>query len=112
MQFLFIYGCIVASYRWELRQYFRAKAYIIDVDGNVTGKYFWNHTMRKKGGYDFGDPIDSLSYAIGRNNRLRKETFFSEVIECTLLEPAETDHCEKAVLTLNKKITNRILYLN
>jgi hypothetical protein len=112
MQFLFLWGCVEASCRWELRQYFRAKAYIIDVDGNVTGKYFWNRVLKKKGGHSFGDPLESMSYAIGQNMRLRKDTLTSDVINHYLLEASEKNHCEIAIKTLDNKIRKRILNLN
>lgn len=107
MQFLFAWGCVEASLRWELRAYFRSKAYIIDVDGNVTGKYFWNRTLKKKGGHSFGDPVESISYALGRNIRLNKESLVGDVINHYLLESVEKNHCEIAIKTLDNKIQKR-----
>lgn len=112
MKLLFIIGIIVASCKWELNKYMRSKAYIIDVEANVTGKHTWNLLLRKKGGHDFGDPVESMSYAIGRNNRKRKETLTSEIIEDLLLESSEADHCEKAVQFLDKKLADRLLNYN
>mgnify|MGYP003521966484 FL=1 len=112
MKFLFIWGVIEAKLKGELNDYLASKAYIIDVEGNVTGKYFWNRFMRKPGGHGFGDPLECRSYAIGRNKRLKKDKRLSKVIDATLLESAETNHCEKAVINLDKKISNRLLNLN
>ena len=112
MRLFFIYGCIRSITKWELRKYLKSCAYITDVEGNVKGKYILNDTMRKKGGHDFGDPIESISYAIGRNNRLKLQTNFSKQVEGLLLESSEKNHCEKAVKNLDNQLLNRLMYLN
>lgn len=104
MKFLFLYGCVVALYKWELRTYLKSKAYIIDVEGNVTGKYFFNHTMRKKGGNDFGSPFRSISCETGYNIIFGTDTQFSQLVDKTLLESSEKDHCLKAVEIYEEKI--------
>jgi hypothetical protein len=112
MRIFFIYGVVRSISKWELRKYFRACAYITDVEGNVKGQYILNDTMRKRGGHDFGDPLESISYAIGRNNRLEKQTWFSKKVERILLESAEKNHCDNAVRNLDNQLLNRIMYLN
>lgn len=75
--FLFLYGCIralsIGGFK-RLMKYFREVAYIIDVAFCVLGQFFWNDTMKKKGGYDFGSPHDSISECMGQNKRIANET--------------------------------------
>jgi hypothetical protein len=111
MRLFFFVGIIVSSCKWELRKYLHSCSYITDVEGNVKGKYVLNFFLRKKGGHDFGDPIESISYAIGRNVRINRNTEFSELVERGL-ESCEKNHCENAIKFLDNKLINHVMYLN
>ena len=52
----------------EIGKYFERIAVAIDVLGNVSGDEFWNDTMKKKEGYEFGR-LETISDAMRHNNK-------------------------------------------
>lgn len=51
----------------EISKYFERIAVAIDVLGNVSGDEFWNDTMKKQDGYEFGK-LETISDALRQNN--------------------------------------------
>lgn len=62
--------------------------------GAVLGPLF-NLLLRKKGGYDFGDPDVTISAGLGRNKKLNKLTLLGRGL-ADLLNWIDPDHVEKA----------------
>jgi len=81
--------------RGEVGTYFFKSAYSMDQNANVLMQEFFNDTMRKDGGYDFGNPDVTISDALGRNKKLEKLTIFGKSLErfLGLIDPG---HVEKA----------------
>lgn len=53
---------------WKMiDNHFRAMAISRDMYANVWGKYFFNSTMIKSGGYKFGNRKETLSSVYGKN---------------------------------------------
>ena len=99
----FIHGCVVASFRLELRQYLREIAVIDDVYLGVTGQYFLNATMRK-GGYKFGNRLLTISATIFLTDLSKFGKFWN-----LFLNKLEKDHAKNAYLNakeLMKKTLN------
>ncbi|MCA0231567.1 MAG: hypothetical protein LCH91_13930 [Bacteroidetes bacterium] len=51
----------------EISAYFERIAVAIDILGNVSGDEFWNDTMKKGYGYEFGR-YETISDALSQNN--------------------------------------------
>lgn len=51
----------------KLRRYFYRMAFAKDVVGNAMGYEFFNVTMKKPGGHEYGSPREPISYAIAKN---------------------------------------------
>lgn len=49
--------------------YFRSTAVNIDKFGNREFRKLWNITLRKDNGYEFGNPEETISSALGKNER-------------------------------------------
>lgn len=49
--------------------YFRSTAINIDKFGNREFRKLWNLTLRTKNGYEFGNPEETISSALGKNER-------------------------------------------
>lgn len=47
--------------------YFKGQAIEVDRFANYHFRTLWNTTLKKDGGYEFGDPTETISSALGRN---------------------------------------------
>lgn len=93
------------NFKWQtginkMGQWFKNLAISIDQFGNVSSSTVLNITLRKKGGIDFGEIDDTVSYVLGRNKYHRSLTFLGHVI-VGILHLIDRNHVEKAI---NSKI--------
>lgn len=66
----------------------------VDQMGNVMGMHLWNDMFRKKGGYDSGDRLDTISYFLGSNKR--KDTLTGAGrLTSDILGALDKDHVER-----------------
>lgn len=77
--------------KWKLEL-----AIIIDIYGNVLGKYFWKAILIKKDGYKFGNPKETISSALGKN-KLKGALTKSGKILCFILDTLDPNHCIKSI---------------
>jgi hypothetical protein len=103
MPFIVGYGYIVIALIKDAKErddnfgkYNRDLALCKDVLGNVAGRYLFNHILIKKGGYPFGRMQETISSALGKNQRINKLTFLGKVI-CWILDVIDKDHCKKSI---------------
>lgn len=68
----------------------------IDVFFNVIGADLLTDCLIKKGGYKFGNPRETISSVIGKNNRSDTLTQTGKFIRW-ILDKIEKDHCEDAI---------------
>ena len=96
MPFGILYTVIRRIKRWNtLGPYFLDMGYVYDVLINVCYGDFFNDVLRKKGGYDYGNPNDSISRATGMNEALNKLKYLGEKLK-NFLNRLDKDHTKKA----------------
>lgn len=71
-------------------------AYSIDQFGNVFISPIANHLLRKNGGYEFGDPDRTISYALGMNKKTATLSLLGKTL-CRILNIFDKNHCEKSI---------------
>lgn len=79
--------------------YFRETAVDIDKFGNRNFRTFLNATMRIKNGYEFGNVNETISSALGKNQRDKTLSWFGTAI-CFILDKLDKNHCEKSIVEL------------
>jgi hypothetical protein len=76
--------------------YFRDSAVSLDKYSNREFRTLWNKVLRTESGYKFGNPDETISSALGKNQR-------DGTLACTgkalvyILDKIEKDHCLKAI---------------
>ncbi|MBU4537001.1 MAG: hypothetical protein L6264_07235 [Weeksellaceae bacterium] len=77
--------------------YFRDTAYNIDVWANREFRATWNALLRTEGGYAFGREGETISSALGKNERDGTLTEKGKQL-VKLLNALDKDHCRKAIV--------------
>jgi hypothetical protein len=77
-------------------KYFFETAIDIDKFGNRNFRTFLNATMKVSGGYMFGNVNETISSALGKNQRDGTLSWFGKVI-CFILDKLDKNHCEKSI---------------
>lgn len=78
------------------RGYFRSTALSIDVFANREYRASWNKFLRKREGYAFGKQGETISSALGKNQR-NKTLSKSGKILCWVLDTIDKNHCLKSI---------------
>ena len=81
---------------WK-KDYFITVALSIDQTMNVVMSPLFNWILRKKNGFEFGNPDQTISYVIGRNYIDGTLTKFGSFWRL-FLDTIEKDHCINAVI--------------
>lgn len=79
-----------------LNDYFYDEAYSMDVFANRSFRTLWNTMLRKKGGYSFGERNETISSALGKNQRDNKLSFLGKAL-CWVLDTLDKNHCQKSI---------------
>lgn len=79
--------------------YFRSTAVNLDKFGNREFRTLWNETLRKKSGYKFGNPEETISSALGKNQRDKTLTNAGKSL-AWILDTLDKDHCVKSIVEL------------
>lgn len=71
----------------------------MDKFGNREFRTLWNKTLIKKNGYQFGDIRETISSALGKNER---DNTLSNTGKCLvwILNVIDKNHCKKSILEL------------
>jgi 8-oxo-dGTP diphosphatase len=95
--------CMYMLFKYLINQNTRAfvvwackTARSIDVFFNVVGSDIMIDTLIKKGGYKFGNPKETISSVIGKNDRMGTLTRLGRFIRWSL-DKIEEDHCKDAI---------------
>lgn len=80
----------------NISQYLRTVAVSIDQLGNVVCKDLFDVTLIKKQGYRFGNPDETISGVLGKNQKLNTLTFTGKVLN-SILSLIEKDHSIKSI---------------
>ena len=76
--------------------YFRNTALNIDIWANREYRAFWNGAMRKENGYQFGVVGETISSALGKNQRDKTLTICGEIL-VAILDFLDKNHCQKSI---------------
>ena len=68
----------------------------------MVGAEFWNAVFIIDGGYKFGNPKETMSSVLGKNQRDKTLTLLGDVLRWAL-DRIEKDHC---LLSINDEATN------
>lgn len=87
---------IVAIKHGLSNKYFTETAVDLDKFGNRNFRAFLNASMRVSGGYEFGDVGETISSALGKNQRDKTLSWFGIGIT-KILDTLEKEHCKKSI---------------
>lgn len=76
--------------------YFRSSAITIDKLANREFRTLWNKKLRTENGYKFGAENETISSALGKNQRDKTLTKTGEKL-VWLLDKIEENHCLKSI---------------
>jgi len=85
-----------------LKVWFYRTAREIDVFANVNAAELFNDIFIKKGGYKFGNPNETISSVLGKNQRDKTLTRAGRFLR-RILDKIEPNHCLDSI---NKNVTN------
>lgn len=80
----------------NISQYLRTVAIAIDQLGNVVCKDLFDVTLIKKEGYRFGNPDETISGVLGKNQKLKTLSGIGKILN-GILSLIEKDHSIKAI---------------
>lgn len=81
------------------KRYFRTSALNIDKFGNREFRTLWNFTLKKESGYQFGNSEETISSALGKNERDGTLTKTGKIL-VFILNIIDKDHCKKSINNL------------
>jgi len=94
----FIYVVFIKEkFTWKrLFGYWRSTAISIDRYGNYEFRSLWNATLKNEYGYEFGDFRETISSALGKNQRDKTLTKTGKIL-ATILDFLDKNHCKKSI---------------
>jgi len=93
---------VLFKYGWKFKtinDFFYETAIDIDRFANRNFRTLWNETLRKEGGYKFGDERETVSSALGKNKRDNTLTKTGKIL-CSILDFLDENHCLKSIKEL------------
>lgn len=78
------------------RGYFKSTGINIDKFANREFRSMWNFILIKENGYQFGNQNETLSSALGKNERDKTLTNFGKVL-VWILDKIEKNHCINSI---------------
>ena len=76
--------------------YFRNTALSIDIWANFEFRTLWNTKLRIDGGYEFGKTGETISSALGKNQRDKTLTNCGKIL-VAILDFLDKNHCKKSI---------------
>ncbi len=76
--------------------YFKSTAISIDIFANREFRASWNKFLRKPNGYSFGKLNETISSALGKNQRDGNLTKTGKIL-CWILDTIDKEHCKKSI---------------
>ena len=76
--------------------YFKSSAVNLDRFGNFEFRTLFNLTLKKKGGYEFGNFEETISSALGKNQRNGTLSRTGRIL-AWILDTIEKEHCRKSI---------------
>ena len=95
---LTIWNLIVVNKKYgNTKGYFRNTALSIDIWANFEFRTLWNTKLRIDGGYEFGKTGETISSALGKNERDKTLTIYGKIL-VAILDFLDESHCQKSIL--------------
>ena len=76
--------------------YFRSTALSIDIWANFEFRTLWNAKLKIDGGYEFGKTGETISSALGKNQRDKTLTTTGKIL-VFILDFLDENHCENSI---------------
>ena len=94
---LTIWNLIVVNKKYgNTKGYFRNTALSIDIWANFEFRTLWNTKLRIDGGYEFGKTGETISSALGKNQRDKTLTNCGKIL-VAILDFFDENHCENSI---------------
>jgi hypothetical protein len=93
------YIVVLFTTKDNAKGYFRSTAVNIDKFGNREFRTLWNKTLRIETGYKFGNPEETISSALGKNERDGTLSKAGKVLSW-ILNLIDKDHCKKSIVEI------------
>ena len=92
---------LVVVYRknGSVKGYFRGTALSLDIWANKEFRTLWNTQLRIAGGYKFGKENETISSALGKNQRDKTLTICGKIL-VAILDFLDKNHCIKSIKEL------------
>lgn len=87
---------VVRKKNGDTKGYYRNTAVNIDKWGNREFRTLWNDKLRTEDGYAFGRPDETISSALGKNQRDGTLTKTGRRL-CWVLDKLDKNHCKNAI---------------
>jgi|TARA_R110000824_G_scaffold24337_6_gene85912 hypothetical protein len=98
----YIIKYLLTGNRRELKVWFFRSAREIDVFANVVGSDLFNAIFIVDGGYKFGNPKETISSVLGKNQRDKTLSLAGNLLRW-ILDLIDDNHCIKSI---NDEVTN------
>ena len=87
---------LAVAFKFKDLGYFKSSAINLDRFGNSEFRTLFNLTLKKKGGYEFGNMEETISSALGKNQRDETLTKIGRAL-VWILDKIEKEHCKKSI---------------
>ena len=94
---LTVWNLIIVNRKYgNTKGYFRNTALSIDIWANFEFRTLWNTQLRIDGGYEFGRENETISSALGKNQRDNTLTNCGKIL-VAILDFFDENHCENSI---------------
>ena len=94
---LTVWNLIIVSQKYgNTKGYFRSTALSIDIWGNREFRTLWNSRLIIENGYQFGVEGETISSALGKNQRDKTLTICGKIL-VAILDFLDKNHCKKSI---------------
>jgi len=80
----------------DKKGYFRSSALNLDIFANYEFRTTWNKYLRTENGYRFGKKGETISSALGKNQRDNTLTKKGKIL-CRILNTFDKNHCKNSI---------------
>ena len=87
---------VVYQKNGSVKGYFRGTALSLDIWANKEFRTLWNTQLRIDGGYEFGKTGETISSALGKNERDKTLTIYGKIL-VAILDFFDENHCENSI---------------
>lgn len=94
---LTVWNLIVVNKKYgNTKGYFKSTALSIDIWANFEFRTLWNTKLRIDGGYEFGRTGETISSALGKNQRDKTLTIYGKIL-VAILDFLDKNHSQNSI---------------